>query len=66
MPCRHQNKIKKKEALNIPRNQKDLLTVASVYKAVYPNTPCCLIKLYTETSAVKSYNTQDPQWQIHL
>lgn len=51
----------KKEALNTSRNQKDLLSLASVSKAVYPNTPCCLTKPYAENSAELNH----PVLKIH-
>lgn len=41
----------KKEALSVHRNQKDLLSLVSAYKVVYPHTQYCLMKPYTENSA---------------
>lgn len=41
----------KNEALGVHRNQKDLLSLVSAYKVVYPHTQNCLMKPYTENSA---------------
>lgn len=39
------------EAFSVQRNQKDLLSLVSAYKVIYPHTLCCLVKPYTENSA---------------
>lgn len=46
----------KKAALSVHRNQKDLLSLVSAYKVVYSHTRYCLMKPYTENSALKIDN----------